>query len=281
MAMEIRLPVDKLDRLKCLLASWLTRSSCTKTELESLIGSLSHAAVVVRAGKTFLRRLLELLSGARRSHHFLRLNAVHKSDLWWWAVYLRPLNHGSFFRGVYCRPVQFSFFFPGASGSVGCGAIWSPHWFQVKWSESVAWPELQEDSITFKELLPIVWAVAVWGALWRHGSVVVYCDNEGAVAAVNSGYSKVPRIMHLLRCLFFIRARFDIELVGSHVPGVSNPLADAISRDQLCVLFSQVPQAPAHRWAVLNPVLSLTLDQRADWTSLSWRESFSSCFPPA
>jgi hypothetical protein len=29
--------------------------------------------------------------------------------------------------------------------------------------------------------------------------VVVHCDNAGAVAAVNSGYSRVP---HLLQCLF-------------------------------------------------------------------------------
>ncbi len=48
------------------------------------------------------------------------------------------------------------------------------------------WPELGVDSITFKEMLPIVWALAVY---WKDS---VYCDNTGAV---NSGYSKIPRIM--------------------------------------------------------------------------------------
>ena len=28
--MEVRLPIDKLDRVRCLVAEWLTRSSATK-----------------------------------------------------------------------------------------------------------------------------------------------------------------------------------------------------------------------------------------------------------
>ncbi len=42
----------------------------------------------------------------------------------------------------------------------------------------------------------------------------VHCDNLGVVAVVNSGYSRVPQIMHLLRCLFFIRAHFQIDVVA-------------------------------------------------------------------
>ncbi len=62
---------------------------------------------------------------------------------------------------------------------------------------------LREESITLKELLPVVLACAVWGDLWRAKFVHVHCDNLGVVAVVNSGYSRVSLIMHLLRCLFF------------------------------------------------------------------------------
>ncbi len=89
-------------------------------------------------------------------------------------------------------------------------------------------------------MLPIVWALAIWGVYWKDSAVTVYCDNTGAVAAVNSGYSKIPRIMHLLRCLFFIRARFRVDLIAMHVPGVLNHLADAISRDNVSFVVSQV-----------------------------------------
>ena len=63
-AMVIRLPADKLLALQDRLRGWLGRHSCSKQELESLIGSLSHACTVVRAGNTFLRRMFELLSVA-------------------------------------------------------------------------------------------------------------------------------------------------------------------------------------------------------------------------
>ena len=71
----------------------------------------------------------------------------------------------------------------------------------------------------------------------------VHCDNLGVVALVNAGYSKVPQIMHIIRCLFFIRARFQLDLHAVHVPGVENVLADAISRDNLHILFTQIPGA--------------------------------------
>ena len=61
-----------------------------------------------------------------------------------------------------------------------------------------------KDSITLKELLPIVFACGVWGPAWQNSQVLVQGDNQGAVAVVNSGYSKVQAVMHSLRCLFFI-----------------------------------------------------------------------------
>jgi len=39
------------------------------------------------------------------------------------------------------------------------------------------------------------------GASWQGGRVVCHCDNSGAVAAINCGYSRVNPIMNLLRCL--------------------------------------------------------------------------------
>ena len=67
-------------------------------------------------------------------------------------------------------------------------------------SDPVCFDPLKEDSILFQELLPIVFACAVWGSSWQRSSVRVSCDNEGALSVVNSGYSKV---MHLLRSLFY------------------------------------------------------------------------------
>ena len=43
-AYELRLPLDKLTRLQALLNAWRSKKSCSKKELESLLGHSSHAA---------------------------------------------------------------------------------------------------------------------------------------------------------------------------------------------------------------------------------------------
>ena len=172
---------------------------------KSLVGSLGHAGRVVRPGKTFLRRMFELLSTSKKPHHFVRLNASFRSDLLWWHTFLTPLPRRF---GPLQVQAQFA---TDASGSVGCGAVYSPYWLQYKWGDSPysGVGSNQEDSITYQELLPIIFLCAVWSSMWRNTSVVVECDKQGAVAVVNSGYSKLRPIMHLLCCLFFIRSRIS------------------------------------------------------------------------
>ena len=73
-AMELRLPPEKLANLLKLLQDWRGKKSCTKRDLLSIIGSLSHAAKVIRSGRAFLRRLIDLSKLAKRPHHHIRLS---------------------------------------------------------------------------------------------------------------------------------------------------------------------------------------------------------------
>lgn len=51
---ELRLPADKLQRLRDLFDTWGNKKACYRKELESLIGLLNHACKVVsRAGRFF------------------------------------------------------------------------------------------------------------------------------------------------------------------------------------------------------------------------------------
>ena len=52
--MELRLPAGKLEKLKALLESTLSKIKISKLELESLGGLLSHCAHVVRGGIFFV-----------------------------------------------------------------------------------------------------------------------------------------------------------------------------------------------------------------------------------
>ena len=60
------LPQDKLERVQHTLASWTHWKSSTRRDLESLVGTLLHACRVVRPGRSFLRRMIDLLRVPRR-----------------------------------------------------------------------------------------------------------------------------------------------------------------------------------------------------------------------
>ena len=57
----MRLPPEKIERFRILLDEWKERTSCTRKELESVIGHLNHACKVIRSARTFLRQMLDLL----------------------------------------------------------------------------------------------------------------------------------------------------------------------------------------------------------------------------
>ena len=84
------------------------------------------------------------------------------------------------------------------SGNKGCSAICVKRWIQYPWHST--W--LQR-SIAVKELLPIVLACALWGQLWAHKHMEVWCDNVAVVDILRARTSKCKVIMHLLRCVRF------------------------------------------------------------------------------
>ena len=71
---QARLPQEKFDRIHTLLVSWSEKHHCTRKELESFFGNLQHVCKVVPSGRTFLRRMINLLSAFHREDHPIRLN---------------------------------------------------------------------------------------------------------------------------------------------------------------------------------------------------------------
>ena len=262
---ELRLPPEKLARLQETLQSWSGKRSCTRKELESLLGRLSHAATVVRQGRTFLRQLFPLLSLDRASHHYIRLNAGARADLLWWRLFLRGWNGTSFFPAAAPSVDVVS----DASGSYGCGAFSLSHgWFQIVWPES--W---QSVSIAGKELAPIVVAAALWGHQWQRRRVRFRSDNMAVVTILNTCTARDPILMHLLRCLVFYAASFRFHFMSEHIPGELNIAADAISRNNLSLFTSLTPQIP--RTVVPQLVLDLLVTRRPDWGSNDWTRAFA------
>ena len=271
---ELRLPEEKLSRLMSLLHEWGSRKSCQRKELESLIGLLSHACKVVRPGRSFLRRLLDLLhatSSRRGGNCIIRLNRSCQADIAWWVEFVGKWNGVSFLCPTQELPVLEMA--SDASGSWGCGAWHADSWFQCAWDHRAA-----SLSIAAKELVPIVLACALWGRTWHAHRIRCLCDNQVLVAALQSRSSRDAGVMHLLRCLTFAEAQIGCHLFGVYIDTHSNHLADDLSRNRAFSFLSKVPSACRQPKPVSAHLLDLLLNPQADWVSLEWRQLFSATF---
>lgn len=159
-----------------------------------------------------------------------------------------------------------------ASGSWGCGAYYNSLclWLQYPWSSLTI-----DYHITAKELLPIVFAAAIWAKEWANKSVLCRCDNQ---AVVHTGTNRDPIAMGLMRCLYFIAAKFNLLISAVHLAGTANGLADALSRNNLPAFISNYPQASPRATPVPEALVNLLVGTKPDWTSPHWSSTFNSIF---
>jgi len=130
-------------------------------------------------------------------------------------------NGFSVLRSPYAATVSDLLIQTNASGAWGCGAVFYHRWLQLQWSR-----EWMGEAIMAKELVPIVLAIVIWGhQLARRG-----LGKKRIVTAINKISCREAVVIHLLWCMWFFVAHFDIKLVvAKHLPGKDNTIADLLS----------------------------------------------------
>ena len=231
-SLEARLPPDKLQELKVTLPLWKERASFSKQELLSLIGTLSFAAKVVPAGRTFLRRAIDLSTSASQPHETISLDRGFRLDILWWLTFASPWSGKSFFLLPNRTPSPDLELFTDSSGCTGFGAYLQGEWFNGGWSAEQA-----NLSIQYKELYPIVLSACVWSRL----KVRFNCDNLAIVSCIKTGCP-----LHLLRNLIYMSAIHNFSTSAQHIPGTHNIIADSLSRFQMQKFYHHAPQAALH-----------------------------------
>ena len=96
------------------------------------------------------------------------------------------------------------------------------------------------------------------------------------VAVINSRYSRDDELMHLLCTLFFLEAIFKFQIQASHISGVHNKLADALSHDKLSSFLPKAFAMEQSPLSIPTTLLELLQDSQTDWTSAAWRDMFNS-----
>ena len=123
---EARLPREKVEKCVTTIQGFLTKRKVTLRDLQSLIGLLNFACSVVVPGRVFLRRLINLTLGIKRSSHYIRLTQEVKKDLRIWHQFLAGFNCKLFFLEEAWHMSPALHFYTDAAKSQGYGIILEP-----------------------------------------------------------------------------------------------------------------------------------------------------------
>lgn len=256
--MVVRIPSDKIKEVVEKIQGVISKKSATLKQLQSLIGSLNFCCRAIAIGRPFCRRLINLTCGVTRPHHHVRLNKQVKTDLDLWLGFFKHFNGISVFHDRFWVTNDDLELYTDSSGGVGFGIWFQGRWCQDKWPTE--WHTLGITSdITCLELFPIVVAVVVFGDHLVNKKIRINCDNKAVVHILNTMTSKNTRVLALLRFLTIQCVKRNCIIKASHIEGIKNEIADALSRFQNHRFRSLVEQAdpeatpmPNYLWNIFN-----------------------------
>lgn len=239
--MTISLPKEKLIKLHKELEFFVNKTRATKHQIRRLAGVLSHSARVIRGGRTFSRRILNLLKGMKEGNPRIYLNEGFHLDLQWWR------NCYEIFNGS-CSIIKYNF---GNRNIVcsdaslnGYGLTFNNDWMAGYFNTSLFptdvhqvhshhWSNVYlhgDGNINVLELVPILIAARYFGPRWENFHIVCHSDNTQVVGAINKGVSINKLSMSILRELFWLSVKYNFYLTARHIAGISNVVPDLLSR---------------------------------------------------
>ncbi|XP_076089881.1 uncharacterized protein LOC143061586 [Mytilus galloprovincialis] len=241
--MQARLPLDKVERITQFISFVLDKKSCTRRELEQLLGHLNFATRVILPGRAFVTYLYRLMCSVKESHHYVYLNKECKSDLTMCLQCLSTWNGINMFYESHLTSAADMHLFTDASSTIGFGGFYQGKWFCDTWPKDLPTISDKSLSIAFLELYPIVVSAVLWGKGWYKKRILFHCDNLASVIILTKGRSKDPIIMKLMRRLVMCAAHFNFAFYSEHVPGKMNLIADSLSRLQMNKFHQLAPEA--------------------------------------
>ena len=214
----ISIPPDKLQYIKQLCHSWAVKSTCTKKELQSLLGSLLYVAKCIKYARVFLNRMLQLLR-TNYSIKKIQIDDDFRKDLKWFNTFLPIFNGVTFFHYNPSKTVYLD------ACPTGLGAIYDSQVYAMTLPST--W---KDDNIAQLEMINILVALKVWHRSWSCQRVLIKCDNLAVVSVLNNGRARDQTLAKYARNIFMWASAFNDDLKVVHVAGKMNPVADLLSR---------------------------------------------------
>lgn len=91
-SMTTSLPKNKLAKLHQELNFFENKDRATKKQIQRLCGVVAHCSKVMKGGRTFSRRIMDMLKGLPKRNKRIRLSQDFKHDLDWWKEFSARFN---------------------------------------------------------------------------------------------------------------------------------------------------------------------------------------------
>jgi hypothetical protein len=240
---QLRLPSDKLKKIRDAINKWDRRQKATLKELQSLIGLLQFCSRAIWPARAYLQNMVNLTRGVTHPNHYIRLtNAFHK-DIDMWRVFLNDDWNGvSLFINDEWRDSDAMQFYTDSSGW-GCAGVLGTRWFYMPWPNHYTLNGQEGISIEFLEMWPIVASAHIFGHSMTRQKIMFNCDNQSVVHILNKRSSKIPRIMGLVRSLVAASMKHNFLLRARHLSSKANLECDLLSRNRVAAFLQIRPDA--------------------------------------
>ena len=176
---SISIPSEKLNIIKGMCTQWSSKLTCSKRELQSLVGSLLYVAKCVKYARFFLNRMLTLLR-VNFDKKLIVITEDFKQDFRWFNTFQPVYNGVTFFKHVPSKLVHLD------GCPTGLGAIFDQQVYAMdlpgEWSCK---------NIAYLEMVNILAAIKVWHVQWAGLSVMIKCDNQAVVSVLTTGRTRV------------------------------------------------------------------------------------------
>ena len=215
----IAIPADKLRQISDTVKDWTHRKTCSRRQLQSLLGHLLYIHKCVKPARYFLNRMLQTLR-SNYGHTTIKLDPEFHRDLRWFERFLPLYNGVSLYDHKKCdHQVHL------IACLQGLGGVWQNLVYHLPITYGY-----KGLNIAHLEMVNILVALKVFCRHWAGKHVMVHCDNQAVVCVLQSGKARDPFLGACARNVWLWAATFDIDFTYVHVMGKYNRAADLLSR---------------------------------------------------
>ena len=214
-------PSEKLASIADICHTWENKVTCSRRQLQSLLGSLLFISKCVKPARVFLNLMLVFLRSMKKQR-IATLSSEFFRDLNWFCTFLSQFNGVVYYDP---RPIQAELHLDACL--TGMGGIFENQCYALPIPK-----DFHNYSIVHLEMLNIVVAIKVWANQWRDKKLRIKCDNMAVVEVLTSGRTKDNILATCARNVWLLCAIFNISIHIEHIPGKQNVVADLLSRYQ-------------------------------------------------